>query len=71
MTKRERNRFIRELCNNVRNEILAKSKQMPKTWDGIELRAYIADYFNFQCRIGHMNKRREKEYRNTIYITNL
>ena len=70
MNKRDKKKFIRELCNSVKNDILAKVAQMPDQWDGVELRAYIADTFD-RSRMVKMDKGRERDYRNTIYTTNL
>ena len=70
MNTRKRKAFIRELVNNVRNDILSKADQIPETWDGIELRVYIADKFANIC-IGKMDRKRANEYRNTIYCSNL
>lgn len=70
MTAANRKRFIRELCNNVRDEIVSKSAQMPDDWDGIELRAYIAACFS-ECKMGNLTGKRLKDYRNTIYISSL
>ena len=70
MNTKERKQFIRNLCNNVRNEIIGKSAQMPDDWDGIELRSYIAACFA-ECKMGNLTGKRLKDYRNTIYISNL
>ena len=70
MTASNRKRFIRGLCNNVRNKILSKVAQMPDDWDGIELRSYIAACFA-ECKMGNLAGKRLRDYRNAIYTSNL
>ncbi len=47
MTKAQQRRFIRELCNNVRDDLLKTAvPKLPEEWDGHELRRLVADRFN-------------------------
>ena len=73
MTKKQRDRFIRTLCKAVRDEMLLKSKNMPSSWDGIELRWYIADTFAgvVFTDSGKRKGKRYADYRNETYISNL
>lgn len=69
MTKDEQLRLVDELINNVRKDIVAHLKDIPETWDGIELREYIAEKFNRQK--ASMSLKRKREYNNYILVNNL
>lgn len=71
MTRQEQEKFITELIDNVKKEILEKSKNFPEEWDGVELRQYISDCFSMVVMTDIMTPQRKKNYRNTIYISNL
>jgi len=65
--------FITELCDRVRDEVLALVPKMPATWDGHELRALIAEHFDgasFGFR-EHKRTARYKDYRNACITRNL
>jgi hypothetical protein len=71
MTKKEQKKFIKELINNVEKDILKKADQFPETWDGRELRIFIAEQFD-NCIIKRiMSKSQLKEYKNFVLINNL
>ena len=46
MTAQEKAKFVCNLCNSLRNDILSAVPDMPEDWDGHELRELIADEFN-------------------------
>jgi hypothetical protein len=71
MTKKEQKKFIKDLIKNVKKDILNKSKLFPETWDGNELRLFIAEKFDNCIMQGTMNKNRIKDYKNFILINNL
>lgn len=69
MDKQEQINFVNELVENVRKDIVERvQKEAPESWDGHELRQYIADKFN-EAVFVKMNKARMKEYQNTIMIS--
>jgi len=73
MQKREQRRFIKELCLSIEKIALRKIAEgkIPESWNGIELREYVADLAD-DCRPGKvMDRHRRKEYNNTININNL
>lgn len=73
----EKRRFIGELIANVEKDIIGKVPEMPKHWDGHELRRYIADRFEqtaLTLRARGTEKahlRRLHAYRNEVLIRNL
>jgi len=69
MTKREQKVFVSGLIGNVKGEILGKMDKFPDDWDGIELRWYIRDYFGACVLTG--NKKRERDYKNTVLVNGL
>jgi len=73
MNNMEQFGFICELIDNVKTEILMKSKKFPENWDGIELRWYIADRFS-QVVMGGSGERkgkRYKDFKNEVLVNNL
>lgn len=71
MTQEDKRKFIRELINRVKAEVIAKTERMPEEWDGMELRQFIADKFSECVMWRDWNKQRLKDYRNYILTTNL
>jgi hypothetical protein len=69
-TVREKKRFIRELCDNVKRDLLNKAAQYPKEWDGIELRRLIARRFNMAV-MGDFSGKRKRNYENELLVRNL
>jgi hypothetical protein len=73
MTKKERQQFIRELTNNVKEDLLKECGKYPTDWDGFELRWRVADVYG-QVVFGENGKRKGKrylDYKNTVLIKNL
>lgn len=68
MVKEERERFINELIESVRTEILHNAKKIPDNWSGHQLRVFVADYFNSQAFFGMMDLKRQEDYRNAALI---
>ena len=71
-TRAGKRRIIKELMTSALKEILEKVSRMPNEWDGIELREYLADYFDHCRHMGHPRKRGEfrtrlRDYQNTCY----
>jgi capsid portal protein len=69
MTVTEQKKFIRDLIDSVSADILKHTYDMPSSWDGIELRQYIAD--RFARETFPMGSARGRNYRNTIATTTL
>lgn len=46
MNQQQKKKFIRELCNSVRDELISKVGRMPKEWDGLELRELVERKFD-------------------------
>ena len=63
MNRREQKKFINELIDNVKAEILMKA--YPEEWDGIELRWLIAEKFN-QAVLGRYNDKRNKRHKDFV-----
>ena len=69
MKKREKKVFVRSLIKNVQAGILAKSKEWPPEWDGIELRYLVSDHF--QRATFRTTRSRKRAYNNEIMVKNL
>ena len=69
MTALEKKKFIQQLVSNIEADLVSKIPRMPKEWDGVELRKYIADVFAGCVLSGTMSRGRLKEYNNTILIS--
>lgn len=71
MSNKEQIKFIKELISTVQNHILSKACKFPENWDGIELRAFLADKFS-ECQFqGTLVGKRKKNYINDCLINNL
>lgn len=64
MNRTDKERFIRSLCNSVRDDAIERVKHMPDAWDGIELREYLAR--QFQRESVSINRRRLREFRGEV-----
>lgn len=50
MTREEKKRFVKNLCDSVRDTVLESVEKMPDEWDGHEIRAYLAEHFEREAR---------------------
>lgn len=66
MTLDERKTFINSLCNSIRDDMLSKAPRIPETWDGFELRTWIADNYNERAGRARMSRGRKKAYLSDI-----
>ena len=66
MTPEEQAKFVTSLCNSCRDAILARIQYVPDTWDGMELRQYIAEEFARQTYLDKesSHRKRYREYKN-------
>lgn len=71
MTKRDQRRFVSDLLRSIRHDIHAAIKQdlIPRSWDGIELREYIADKAQRSRAHRVLVGPRALAYRNHVTIT--
>lgn len=69
MDAKEKKQFIKNLTNSIRDELVAKVKDMPECWDGIELRRLLADKFEHETY--PIKGKRLKEFKNIVATTNL
>lgn len=70
-TKAEKRRFVRELVGSVRRDLLKQIERVPESWDGIELRQYIADTFQAHAYLLQRDKRRYRDYQNEKLVRNI
>ena len=68
MIQQEKKEFIESLVNAVRDDISGKIDAMPENWDGIELRQYIADRFQYCVIVDSLRGSRKKEYKNELLV---
>lgn len=71
MDQLEKLKFIQDVFDYTRNDIVDAISSMPEEWDGYELRQYILDKIEERVNYIRMNRRskRWKDYRNEC-ITN-
>lgn len=69
MNANEQKQFVRELCEAISAQILndIDAGKIPENWDGRELRQLISDRAAWRT----MDKKRAREYRNTVLVNNL
>jgi len=64
-------RFVNELVENVKVQILAQVKKLPVEWNGIELRQLIADHYANVVMRSMMDRKRRGDYNNAVLAKNL
>lgn len=70
MTRYQKEIFIEQLCDSIRDRSQKAVEFMPEAWDGIELRQYLADQFTNAVLKGTMTPARKRAYNNEITINN-
>lgn len=72
MTRKEQERFVRDLTGRVQKTLLERLPKVPEEWDGIELRSWIADLFVEQALSPRrMGLKRHRDYKNECLVRNL
>ena len=73
MDRYEKRLFIDDLCDSIKLTVVDSISKMPEEWDGFELRELIAEKATQSA--GWLNKpenrKRRKDYRNTVIVRNL
>lgn len=65
----ERHKFIIDLVEAVKGQMLSKVGSMPEEWNGIQLRQYISDCFASQ--VHRMTRTQKRDYNNDIITRNI
>lgn len=75
MDSKEQIQFVTDLTNAVRDKVIERIEKgkIPETWDGIELRWLLRDKFENEVLgdYGYGNKKRKREYNNTVLVENI
>ncbi len=74
MTLTEKVTFIEELTDSVRRDLIRNIEKVPESWDGHELRRWIADRFERSANMGTVMRprsRRRRDYDNEVIVRNL
>lgn len=71
MTKREQHRFVRDLLTSMHRDIqdAIRTNAIPRSWDGIELREYIAEKADRSRVPRALVGQRARDYRHLIMIS--
>lgn len=70
MRKRDKKRFISEMCRGLRIDMLARVDHMPEDWDGHELRELLADLAR-EYYATPLKGSRKREYNNARLVQNI
>jgi hypothetical protein len=73
MTKSEKAKFVKELAKTILVKVVAniKSDKIPKSWEGKELRAYLADKFYESYSKFPLRGEQAGSYENDKVVNNL
>lgn len=71
MNKKEKTQFIKNLLGSITEELLAKVPEIPKEWDGHELRRLIVEKVQNDVRVYKLPRKRVKAYNAAVYERNL
>ena len=70
MNTADKEKFIRDICNSLRETAIDRVKHMPEDWDGIEIREYLAHVIERDYCILSRNpqpdRRRLRDFKNTV-----
>ena len=70
MTKEEQLEFIDNFLDQMKSFLKANiAKNKLENWDGIELRQYCSDSFKEQTY--EMDRKRKRDYQNTVIINDM
>jgi hypothetical protein len=70
MTKDDQARIIAEMCEGAKKHMLEHLPQVPEEWDGHELRQWFAEIAT-QRYAYKMDRKRKREFDNTVLVRNL
>lgn len=66
-TTQEQIDLVRAIMKNMEEHILSKASHFPPSWDGFELREYIADKFDSERVMDRKrHRRRMLDYKNDV-----
>jgi hypothetical protein len=71
MTINEKAELVRELSDRMKEQFLAKLDRIPSTWDGIEIRTWMANEWAREGYSRLLKGKRGKEFHSAIYNNNL
>lgn len=72
MKRIEQVKFINDLVNSIKRDLVADVPRIPAEWDGHELRQWIIDRFTERAALGSlMRGARRREYQNDVITHNL
>jgi hypothetical protein len=73
MTLEERQRLIKNECNEIRDAAIKAASNMPNSWDWVEIRWYLADRFEHAAKLYAVDPmtargylKRQREYKREI-----
>ena len=70
-TEEGKRRFVNELIENIKIQVLMQVKKLPTEWNGIELRQLIADHYANAVIRSMMDRKRRRDYNNVVLAKNL
>ena len=77
MTRKEQQKFVRDLSRSLTDFTISaiRTGEIPREWDGHELRAYMAELFNRAADVSVIRtasrNQRARDYRNALATKNL
>jgi hypothetical protein len=73
MNEKEKEKFLTELIDDVKKDLINESAKYPEEWDGIELRWRVKEVFAKVVFGGYTDKRstRYRDYENYVLTNNL
>lgn len=74
MTKPQKQQFINQLFASIRATVREKIDRTPDTWDGHELRVWVARYFEDAAGMSCIRDKRSKrarDFENDVIVGNL
>ena len=70
LTLAEKVRFVEELVENVKRDLIRYCEKWPEEWDGHELRRLVSQRFQ-SVVMGQMGRGRTQDYENEVIVRGL
>lgn len=72
MTNEEKYDFIKEICDNLKNDLLSKTHKIPDHWQGKFITNWIAEFYESKYRNwANLSPSEKKQFNNDIITLNL
>ena len=66
MNKTEQKQLIKDMANEIKNDLIFKADILPENWDGNEIRQWISDFISLNYNYQPLKGKRLRDYKNDL-----